>query len=74
MVGPQGLKCAPNPMADVNRRNDHGKNIDNDIGKIGEGTMHYLIYCGVGFIYKMKINKMQNDKKNKDKTSIGHGA
>ena len=74
MIGPQGLKCTPKSVADVNRRNNHGKNINNDIGKIDEGTMHYLIYCGICFIYKMKINQMQNDKKNKDKTGIGHGG
>jgi hypothetical protein len=72
MVGTQGLKCTPKTVAYMNRCNDHGKNIDSDIGKIGECTVYYLINGGIGFIYKVEINQMQNDKGKKDKTGIGH--
>ena len=72
MVGAKRLKCTPKSVAYVNRRDYHCKNIDNDICRICECTVHYLINGCIGFIYKVKINKMQNDKDKKDKTGIGH--
>ena len=72
MVGAQGLKCTPKPVAYMNRRDYHCKNINNYICKICECTVHDLINGCTSFIYKMKINEMQNDKDEKDKTGIGH--
>jgi len=74
MIGPDGLKSTPESMADMNCRNDHGGNIYENIDRVCKCAGDNLIDGRIGFIRKMKIDQVKNDKCKQNKTGIRHGC
>ena len=74
MIGTKGLKCTPKSMADMNRRDDHGKRINQYIFWLWKCIRYNLKNGGMGFIHKMKIEQVVNYKQKQNNTSVGHGC
>jgi len=74
MIDPKGLERAPEPMAHMNRRNDHRSHINEYIDRVCKCIGQELKRSGVGFIHKMKIYQMKNNKEQQNKTGVGHGC
>ena len=55
MIGADGLKCAPESMADMDGNNDHGGNINGYVDRVLKSGGYNLKNGGVGFIDKMKV-------------------
>ncbi len=74
MIGAQRLEQAPETMTDMQRNDDHGRNVKNDIRGALKSVHHNLVYGGGRFVDKMKIQQVKNNEPKNDKTGIRHGC
>ena len=74
MIGAKGLKCTPKSMADMNRRNDHGKRINQYIAWLCKCIRYNLKNGGMGFIHKMKVEQVVNNKQQQNNAGVRHGC
>ena len=73
MIGAQGLEKTPETMTDMDSQNSHDQGIDHDIKGVVKCHGNYLEDVGVGFIDKMELSQMENDKQQDNQTGIRHG-
>ena len=73
VIGPQGLKQAPETMTDVNRSHNDRHGIKNNIGQGFECRSHGLKHGLPVMVDKMKIREMNGDKGQDDEAGIRHG-
>ena len=74
MAGAEGLKGAPESVADMDCRNNHCSDIPDHIFGLRKCGSDNLKNGTIRSVHKMKVEKVDDDKGQDENAGIGHGS